>query len=110
MSTRKAAKGADDRHTMRGGNTFRHAYNPTLGLMNIVTRSDMDAVEYMAADWMMASKTRRYLTKLKIARECHLQWSCTSELSERNTFHIIRACQESPRKPKQILKNIDELT
>ena len=75
---------------MRGGNTLRQAYSPTLGVTNIVTRSDMDAAEYMAADWMIASKTRRYLTKLKTAHECSLQWLCASELLELNTRHMMR--------------------
>ena len=38
------------------------ALNPTSGLTKEVMASDIDAVEYMAADWMIASKTRRYLT------------------------------------------------
>ena len=75
---------------MRGGKTHKQAYSPTFGLMNIVTSSDMDAAEYMAADWTMAPKTRRYLTKLNAARECILQCSCASLSLTLRTRHMIR--------------------
>ena len=59
--------------TISGGNTHKQTYIPIFGLIKVVTRSDIDAAEYIATDCIMASKTRRYLTKLKMARECHLQ-------------------------------------
>ena len=46
-----------------------HATKPALGLVRTVATRDIDATEYMAADWTMASNALRYLTRLNIARD-----------------------------------------
>ena len=43
---------------MTDGNTLWHAGNATVVLVKEVTASEMDATEYIAADWRMDSTTR----------------------------------------------------